>query len=711
MTLNHQQEIAVNHTEGPILVLAGAGSGKTRVIVNRIHRLISECSIPSWQILAITFTNKAANEMRERLQAILGTDIQLNIGTFHSICARILRVEHQYLGYHSNFTITDEVDQLTRIKKGIQEAGINPEHLTGRQLISMISKAKNRFETPETMLKNAQGNPFYQAVALVYANYERNLKADQTLDFDDLLVKTVLLLKNEPSILEKYQNRFQYILIDEYQDTNPAQYEFVHLLGQRYRNVMAVGDDDQSIYGWRGAEISNILNFTRDFPGAKTIKLEQNYRSTQMILSAASAMMLHNSNRNPKNLWTERRGGDRISRTIWPSDRMEAEAIGCQIEKLIDKGSIKYGDIAIFYRINAQSRLLEEVLQSHRIPYRVIGNISFFKRKEVKDLLAYIRLILNPFDSGACRRIINVPKRGIGKTTVDMLEKLAIQQNCDLFTSIERSLNEKILNEHKLQNVKKFYDIVNELIQYERTHPAAEFIDKMIELTGYRSSYEMDESIEAKTSLEIVDEFLNTVAEFSSRGENRLADFADYLSLYGESDDDQKGLERDQVQLMTLHNAKGLEFPIVFITGLEENLCPLIRADDTSESGSLEEERRLMYVGMTRAKEKLFLYGANERFLYGRQLQQIPSRFLDEIPDEYIEVVRECSPKGSKTPVTELSTELDYKTGQRIRHPSWGSGTVIHSLGSGPKARLTIRFDRHGLKKIIAGLANLIRLN
>ncbi len=712
MKLNHQQEIAVSHKDGPILVLAGAGSGKTRVIVNRIQHLITVSHVPAWQVLAITFTNKAANEMRERVQSMPDMNAGATIGTFHSVCARILRSEHHHLQVHANFTIVDETDQTSRIKKALAESGANPEKITVKQMISIISKAKNRFESPEQMKADSGGNPFRQIVSEIYAIYERDMKADQTLDFDDLIVKTVRLFRNEPLILEKYQNRYRYILIDEYQDTNAAQYELVHLLAERFRNVMVVGDDDQSIYRWRGAEVSNILNFARDFPGAKTIKLEQNYRSTQLILSAASALMCHNTNRNVKNLWTERKGGDRITRTIWPSDRSEAEAISNQIRRLTASGSRNFNDIAVFYRINAQSRLLEEILHSQRIPYRVVGNISFFKRKEVKDLLAYIRLVLNPFDSGACRRIINVPRRGIGKTTIEMLEKLALESQSDLFSAVERAVTEKLFNENKERSIQNFQVMIHDLIHYERTHKADNFVTYLLDVTGYRESYQIDETPESKSSLEIIEEFENTVVDFASRGEGRLAEFADYLSLHSEVDDDETVTDRNQVQLMTLHNAKGLEFPVVFICGLEENLCPLIRSGSEIDIQDLEEERRLLYVGMTRAKEQLYLFGSNQRFLYGRLIDQLPSRFLEEIPEEYIENQSIRKDDNNKSPVKTLSmsASADYSAGERIRHPSWGLGTVLHCLGAGPKARLTIRFDRFGQKKILAGPANLIRL-
>lgn len=713
MKLNRQQETAVQHIEGPILVLAGAGSGKTRIIVNRIHRLITTTNVPPWQILAITFTNKAANEMRERIAAMPGIaePEKITIGTFHSICARILRIEHAKFHFHANFSIVDEADQVSRIKKAIRETGYNPDIFTSRSVLPVISRAKNRFETPESMRKNNEPNPFFQAVSEIFRIYQRDLQADQSLDFDDLILKTVRLFEEEPGILNRYQNKYRYILIDEYQDTNNAQYEFVRLLGRCYRNIMAVGDDDQSIYRWRGAEISNILNFPNDFPGTKIIKLEQNYRSTQTILSAASALLSHNKIRNPKNLWTENKGGGPITCWIWPDDRVEAEAIGREIEQVVLDTAASHGDFAVFFRVNNQARILEEVFHRLRLPYQLIGNTSFFKRKEVKDLLAYIRLVLNPHDSGACRRILNVPRRGIGKKTIDILEKITADNECDLYAAIEKAVNENMMNDNKLQMLTAFQELIEKLICFERTHDAVEFVEYLLKTTHYTLLFEKENSRDASASLEIVCEFENAVADYARRGDGKLAGFADYLSLY--SDDDQEGIgtEKEYVQLMTLHNAKGLEFPNVFIAGLEENLCPLIRKEEETDPAALEEERRLLYVGMTRAKQNLFLFGAEQRSLYGRVVQQQPSRFLNEIPDDCKTAPAGQNVKTNAGKIGRNSSCKEYKPGDRVRHPSLGSGTVVQCSGIGPEARIAIYFDRVGRKKLIAGLANLVRLN
>lgn len=701
---------AVNHTTGPALILAGAGSGKTRVIVHRIARLITEYGIPPRQILAVTFTNKAASEMRERILAMpdLPESCPVMISTFHSLCARLLRWEHTYAGLMPGFTICDDTEQLARIKRVMVDLHMSTDHLKPREVLTAISHAKNRFLTPETLKREAGKNVFMQATAQVYQAYEDGLRADQTVDFDDLIVRIVRLFRDEPVVLEKYQERFRYILIDEYQDTNPAQYELINLLGRRYRNVMVVGDDDQSIYRWRGAEVSNILNFPNDYPGARIIKLEQNYRSTGVILAAASELMRHNTIRTPKTLWTERSGGTKIGVETWPTDREEAEAAAREIRSLVNDGYVEWQDVAVFYRTNAQSRIIEEVFTKERLPHRVVGNISFFKRKEVKDILAYIRLTLNPSDSSAMMRVINVPRRGIGKTTVQVIQSVATERGVDLFTAAETMTGSERLANHKQQAVAGFVELVHDLIRHERNHPPDEFMTYCLERTAYRDVLQHDASSEAAASLEIVDEFMNMVGDFAQRVKGSLTDFADYLSLVsGEEDDGVEG-SQSMVSLMTLHNAKGLEFRVVFMTGLEEGLCPLLRAAERDSIDHLEEERRLVYVGMTRAMERLFMFGAGRRFLHGQVSEQVPSRFLSELPVQYTERLRRSTKPASPQLI---QSNKEYEIGQRIRHASLGTGTILHVAGSGPKAKLLIHFDRFGRKKIQAGLANLTRLH
>ncbi len=714
MKLNRQQELAVRHVDGPILVLAGAGSGKTRVIVKRIANLITDAGIYPWHILAITFTNKAANEMKTRLETMLqeSDSRKITVGTFHSVCTRILRFEHNALKLSRNFSIADEANQLTRIKRALKETGANPDILTPKLLISKISRAKNQFETPETWQNKSGYNPFNKTFAEIFQLYQQGLKADQSLDFDDLITETVRLFQNEPHILSKYQDKYRYILIDEYQDTNNAQYMFVKLLSGRYRNVMAVGDDDQSIYQWRGAEISNIINFHKDFPGAKTIKLEQNYRSTQIILTAASALMRHNKKRNPKTLWTDIQGGELIHLETWLNDKEEARAICRNITNKVNSGFRKYSDYAVLYRVNAQSRVLEEAFQSQKIPYRVVGNTSFFKRKEVKDLLAYIRLVLNTGDSVSCRRILNVPRRGIGKTTLNDLEEVAVRNGTDLFSSIGLLLQTNQLNSRKHQSLEAFVSLINALKKIDQENNAEDVVRHLLQMTGYRESFVIHASAEAKASIEIIDEFVNTVADYVVHGDGSLSGFADYLSLYSDDEDGDLGADTNQVQLMTLHNAKGLEFTGVFIAGLEEELCPLIRNNKESLSAELlEEERRLLYVGMTRARQELHLYNAERRFLYGREMVRQPSRFLYEIPSESLKQVDHARDMMQKTKSNPAAARKSFNSGDRVLHATWGTGTVVDCSGDGPTAKVVINFDRGLKKKLLAGPANLVHLN
>jgi DNA helicase II / ATP-dependent DNA helicase PcrA len=712
--LNRQQQVAVRHVDGPLLVLAGAGSGKTRVIVNRISALITDAAIPPWKILAITFTNKAANEMKTRIGAMLPERLadRITMGTFHAVCARILRIEHDALNLKKHFSIADESDQVTRIKRALKEKNYNPDLMIPKVIISKISKAKNYFETPETLHKKAGFNAYENAVADIFDIYQKGLRADQSLDFDDLITETVKLFQNEPRILNKYQDKYKYILIDEYQDTNNAQYVFVKLLSNRYRNVMAVGDDDQSIYQWRGAEISNIFNFQDDFPGAKVIKLEQNYRSTGVILKAASGLMHRNEKRNPKTLWTENKGGELIVQQTWSNDREEARAICRVIENNVRQSKRCYSDYAILYRVNAQARVLEETFQNRKIPYRVIGNISFFKRKEVKDLLAYIRLVLNTDDSVSCRRILNVPRRGIGKTSIENLEIIADKNRTDLFSAIRIAVQDDQMNIRNRAALSSFIDLIQMLKKIEHNQSAEEFVQRLLEYTGYKKMYEQQESNDSRASIEIIGEFENTVADYVMRGDESLQGFADYLSLYSDSEDSDAEVNTNQVQLMTLHNAKGLEFPCVFITGLEEELCPLIRNKQDSISVELlEEERRLLYVGMTRAREELHLYNADRRFLYGRDVFRVASRFLGEIPSECVRTIWNDENSGKHNEIKPVIGSKDFKNGDRVMHPGWGRGTVLNRFGTGPTAKLVIKFDRGFKKKLVVGLANLVNLN
>ena len=733
-SLNPQQLEAVKHVNGPILIFAGAGSGKTRVIVYRMVNLIQNAQVQPWNILAVTFTNKAANEMKNRMAEILGDSVaqSLNAGTFHSICARILRREHEKTGLIANFTIIDDSEQITRIKRAMSICGISSDRMEPKSAAAAISHAKTHFIDPETMAREAGFNVHQKFVSEIYAEYDRRLGEDHAVDFDDLLVKAVKLLKDNIDVREKYQDRFKFILVDEYQDTNQAQYKFIEILASRYRNLMVVGDDDQSIYKWRGADISNILNFNKDFPGAKVIKLEQNYRSSQIILSAASELMKNNLNRTPKNLWTDQQGGEKIRCSILRSDREEANYIIRQINRLVSMDSRGYGDFSVFYRTNAQSRVLEEAFIASRLPYRVVGQVGFFRRKEIKDLLAYIRLVLNPYDSQACLRIINTPKRGIGKATQEEIQKVADTHSLDYFSAVEKALKENLIQGFKLERAAQFVEIIHDLIRVSRTSTVDFFINYLVDATNYCEQFEIQNSPESEASLEIVREFQTAAIDFHKRSEGKLSDFADYLALNQTDTEQEASSEKDKadqvISLMTLHNAKGLEFPVVFITGMEEGLCPHFWDPNDFSTADLEEERRLVYVGMTRAKEQLFMTGAFQRMRNGKLIHSSPSRFLLEIPETYklsdstssrgyqrrhyqekVDVIAD-NPANLATNVVSPTAINEFNKGDRVLHKNWGVGLILEISGSGPESKVTVRFDRVGKRKLLLGPARLVKV-
>lgn len=730
--LNDQQTAAVQHKDGPILVFAGAGSGKTRVIVSRIAHLIHHHRIPAYKILAVTFTNKAAAEMKARVSRMLGESeaIQLTIGTFHSICARILRIESNHIGLAPSFTIVDDPEQIARVKRAILALNLSTDRVNPRSICEYISRMKNKFISPEAQIESAGFNIQLKWMAQVYAEYENQLKNDQAVDFDDLIVKVVRLFDDNLTICEKYQKKFEYIMIDEYQDTNHAQYRLVSRLAALYRNIMAVGDDDQSIYGWRGAEIENILNFSNDFHDAKIIKLEQNYRSTQTILATASALMSNNAIRAEKTLWTSNPEGEKICVNLVENERAEARMVLSHIRAHAKSKGRKLSEFAIFYRTNSQSRVFEEVFIEARLPYRVIGNIAFFKRKEIKDILSYLRLILNPFDSGACLRILNNPKRGIGESTQDTLEETARSRNTDLFSAIEYTVENSLLPEHKLVKVKAFMELIHCLIRESKETSIADFIELLVARSGYRKQYEDTTNQDALTSIEIIDEFFRMVSDYSDRSSSTLGDFADYLSLNEEKTDQpgQVDTEAEKVTFMTLHNSKGLEFPVVFIAGFEEGLIPLIRADSELKEQDLAEERRLLYVGITRARENLILSATRERRKYASTCPSKISRFLRELPADKIIIENSAamtpsigltskevtSGNISKIPsgnLTHPNSEHEFMKGDKVKHSLYGKGTVIQFSGKGVSAKITISFENAGIKKLIVGPARLIRLS
>ncbi len=652
--MNPRQKEAVMHTEGPLLLMAGAGSGKTRVLTHRIAYLIEEKNVNSWNILAITFTNKAAREMKERVNQLLGSGGEdVWVSTFHSMCVRILRRDVDQIGYSRNFTIIDTSEQNTLMKRVLKELNIDPKKYDPRSILGAISNAKNELLTPADY-ENQQGSLFEQIVGRCYALYQKELRNNQCMDFDDLIMNTIRLFKENEDALQFYQRKFHYIHVDEYQDTNHAQYTLVNLLADRFKNLCVVGDADQSIYGWRGANMQNILDFEKDYPDAAVILLEQNYRSTQTILNAANQVIKNNRNRPDKNLWTENRAGEKITYYRGDSERDEARFIVSEMQKQIaDKGR-KFGDFAVLYRTNAQSRVIEEMLLKANVPYTMVGGRKFYDRKEIRDILAYLSAIANPSDSLSLERIINVPKRGIGATSVEKLREFASLHEWSL---LEAAMNVDLANisgkaGKELGSFGMMMDQFAQMIPYlSVTELTKEILDK----TGYKQYLINQNNLESQSRLENLEEFLTVTQEFDKRfeaqneddadaPEEKLTVFLNDLALL--SDVDSYEEESSQVTLMTLHAAKGLEFPVVFLIGLEENIFPLSRA--LMEESELEEERRLAYVGITRAEEELFLTNAFSRTLYGRTQYNRPSRFVEEIEQDLLQSLGErTQPKGA----------------------------------------------------------------
>ena len=636
--LNPEQQKAVTTTEGPLLVMAGAGSGKTRVLTHRIAYLIAERKAAPWNILAITFTNKAAREMQERVAKLVGpAGKDIWVSTFHSMCVRVLRKDIERLGYASGFTILDSSDQLSVVKTCMKELNIDTKRFEPRGILSAISSAKNELVTAQKYEERI-GDYYQGIVARVYQAYEKKLKTNNSLDFDDLIMKTIELFEKEPDVLKFYQNKFQYIHVDEYQDTNRAQYVLCRMIADEHHNICVVGDSDQSIYKWRGADISNILNFERDYPEAKVVLLEQNYRSTKNILDAANGVISHNVGRKPKNLWTEAEEGSKIKVYFGETEHDEAYFIARDILNNRERG-LRMADHAILYRTNAQSRVLEEVLIKSEIPYTIVGGVKFYERMEIKDILAYLRLIQNPDDDISFMRIVNVPKRGIGAATLEKLAAKAAAEGRSMFSLLD-DLVFLDISGRAVEALTRFKETIDNLHRMAEYLSVTELTEQMLEMTGYRASYEQEKTIEAQARLENIDEFLSVTQDFEKRNEDRsLAAFLTDLALIADIDT-LNGVEdggQDAVILMTMHSAKGLEFPVVYIAGMEEGIFPHMRAlDDESE---LEEERRLAYVGITRAEKQLVLTGARTRTIFGRTAMNQPSRFLDEIPDSLKEEV------------------------------------------------------------------------
>ncbi len=729
-TLNNEQREAVFCTEGPLLMLAGAGSGKTRSLTHRIAYLIEEKGVAPWNILAITFTNKAAQEMRERVDALVGYGSEdIWISTFHATCSRILRRHIDLLGYDRNFTIYDASDQKSLMKEVLKEMKIDTKQFPERSVMSEISSAKNEYKSPLDY-RNEYGSNFRNhRIADIYEHYQKRLKENNALDFDDLLVKMVDLFQTNPDVLEHYQDRFQYIMVDEYQDTNTVQFLLVSLLAKKYRNLCVVGDDDQSIYKFRGANIYNILNFEKVFPDAQVIRLEQNYRSTQNILNAANGVIANNKGRKEKKLWTENQKGELVHFKQYDTEYDEADGVVSRINFLAMRG-VQYKDMAILYRTNAQSRIFEEKLKQKNIPYAIVRGISFYDRKEIKDLMSYLKVVDSGMDDLSVKRIINVPKRGIGQTTINRLQEFAILNQMSFLDAV---FNADEIPEvaRALAKLHKFADMIEEFREYASEHEISELLEHILDVTQYRAELEAEGTDESISRLEDIEELFNDIAYYEEEEENpNLRDFLAEKDMYTlNAGIDNLEDENNKVLLMTLHNAKGLEFNNVFLGGMEEGVFPGFGAMMSGDESEIEEERRLCYVGITRAKERLFLSAAKRRMLRGQTQYNRRSRFIDEIPGQYLDTEQRVSEqrvvKNTERPAKyqygakagkpyNLSDfkvkpvgELDYQVGDRVKHIKFGVGTVQEITKGGRDFEVAVEFDRVGRKKMFASFAKL----
>jgi DNA helicase II / ATP-dependent DNA helicase PcrA len=719
--LNPPQREAVLHTDGPLLILAGAGSGKTRVLTHRIAHLVRDHGVAPERICAVTFTNKAAREMRERTARLIGSAADVWLATFHSLCARILRRHAGRIDRRHDFTIFDDADQRTLLRRIAGELQLSEELYPPARLLAAIDQAKNDGRFPQDLAQSA-GDPWARVTAEVYARYQAALLANNAVDFSDLLLCVVELFRRDRDVLAAYQEQFQYVMVDEYQDTNRVQYQLLHLLGAGHRNVCVVGDDDQSIYRWRGADLRNILDFENDFPGARVIRLEQNYRSTQNILAAASAVIHFNRGRKGKTLWTENDAGELLTLYTAPDERAEARYVVRQIEQLT-RGDHRLGDIAVFYRTNAQSRALEEELVRARLAYTIIGSTRFYDRKEVKDLLAYLRAIANPQDSISLLRILNVPPRGIGKTTVDLLERAAAQRALPLGAVIADAPGLG-LSPTACNRLMEFTALC-ERLRAASTGAVTPLLRAILNETAYLDRLQTEPTPDAEARAENINELLAVTEEYDTTAEGpSLTAFLEQIALI--ADVDSYAAAQDRVTLMTLHNSKGLEFPAVFIIGLEEGLFPHERSLEQSEA--IEEERRLCYVGFTRARQRLYLVHAEQRHVFGRMQHNLPSRFLAEIPtallryeaapralasDEptvdysYSQLSGQAVRRAARPAFAAIADHNGFRIGQRVEHAEFGAGTIRAVEGSGERTKLTVRFDRAGLKKLIARYAAL----
>ncbi len=740
--MNDKQTEAVLQTAGPLLVLAGAGSGKTRVLTHRVAYLIEHDNVMPWRILAITFTNKAAKEMRERVIKLLGPDgNDVWVSTFHALCVRILRRDADKLGYNRAFTIADPGEQRTLIKRVLRQQNLDVKKFDPRSVLGAISNAKNALQTP-AMMREVAGNPFETTVASVYESYQRELQANQAMDFDDLIMLTIKLFNQDKEVLGYYQEKFQYIHVDEYQDTNDAQYTLVNMLAKKHGNLCVVGDGDQSIYGWRGANMENILNFEHDYPKAHVTLLEQNYRSTKTILKAANDVIQRNVNRKKKDLWTDNPEGDKISYYRGQNENDEAHYVVAKIQEETNENHRGYGDFAILYRTNAQSRVIEETLVKANIPYTMVGGHKFYDRKEIRDVLAYLTLIANPADSMSLERIINEPKRGIGATSVEKLRDFAEMND---WTELEATQNIALATNlgARIRNAMEKFGMTLKGIQDQAaTMNVSDITTELLDKTGYMAALKASKNLEAETRIENIEEFLSVTKKFDDDWDNadhdeteeRLVEFLADLALVSAQDDVEE--EPAEVTLMTLHAAKGLEFPVIFLMGLEEGIFPLSRA--MLEDDELEEERRLAYVGITRAQNKLYLTNAYSRMLYGRRQTNPQSRFVTEIDPEllhldYSETKSGLTPSRQDVPfarrtasgvanpyhgktgrVSEPSGtgagKVSWGVGDKASHKKWGIGTVVKVNGTGEDAELDIAFPEQGVKRLLAAFAPIKRV-
>lgn len=755
--LNDKQLEACCYTDGPLLILAGAGSGKTRVITHRIAYLMDELSVNPYNILAITFTNKAAKEMRERVDKIVGFGAEsVWVSTFHSMCVRILRKHIDKLGGTRDFTIYDTDEQKVAVKEVLKYLNIDPKMYPERAMLSAISKAKEEYMSPDDYEKANATSFRDQQIAKIYREYQKRLKSNNALDFDDLIYQTIFLFETNPDVLSEYQERFKYIMVDEYQDTNHTQFILVKMLASKYRNLCVVGDDDQSIYKFRGANIYNILNFESEYQDAKVVKLEQNYRSTANILNAANGVISNNEGRKDKTLWTSQEDGDKVTFTKYNNEHDEANGVASKIKSL-KNGGVSLGDVAILYRTNAQSRVLEEKLIYENLPYKVFGGTNFYARKEVKDMVCYLKLLVNPNDDQSVKRIINVPKRGIGATSIDKINEFVLSGGINFYDALF-NIDEVPGMSRAADKIKKFTDLTESLkSMLEDNSFLSEIYDAIIEKTGYVDELNAEGTDEAKARIENINELKNKIVKYEEEADNpNLTELLEDIALVaGTDDDDDENAVTEKITLMTLHSAKGLEFPYVFIGGMEERLFPSGMSLDSDDPDAVEEERRLCYVGITRAMKKLHLSAAAQRMIHGSTNYCEVSRFISEIPKHYLETTsslgsstdkafknmgygrpkmlqndyaqnnpyskgnlytgRSTNPSanpgfGKAFPMGASSANERYQTGDNVKHLKFGKGVVTSVISAGSDQEITVDFERVGQKKMFASLVKMKKL-